>query len=224
MPQAEAKARTSVAIAARRDAETRAVVRARREQELLRAAGELFAAQGYSATRLEDVAQRAGVAKGLVAFYFKSKERLFQAVVRKAIPPILAELELVLANGAGKKSAELLREAMTLIMSRVADESPRAILRLLAAEGRNFPELTAFYYDEVVAHSGEALDKIIERGVQSGEFSFQAREQLPRLLLGPPIMAVFWQILFGDRQALDMPRLLHAHMDLILHGISGERR
>lgn len=199
------------------------MVRAQREDELLAAAGDLFAAQGYSATRLEDVAQRAGVAKGLVTFYFKSKEGLFRAVVRRLIPPLLAELEGVVAEAEGTSAADLLRAAMAMVFQRMpGDARARAILRLLVAEGRHFPELTAFYYDEVVARSGEVLAHIIDKGIARGEFVFAARDQAPRLLLGPPVMAVFWSILFEDKQKLDLDAMLDAHVDLVLHGLLRE--
>src|SRR6185369_942931 len=69
-----------------------------RENEILRAAFEEFAAHGYAATRLEDVARRAGVAKGLPSFYFESKAGLFKAVLRRLVLPDWAALEAQLDN------------------------------------------------------------------------------------------------------------------------------
>ena len=56
-----------------------------RPQEIVAAAFEEFAANGYAATRLEDVASRAKVSKGLPYLYFKTKEELFKAVIRSVI-------------------------------------------------------------------------------------------------------------------------------------------
>ncbi len=60
--------------------------KARRQEEILKAAFDVFAARGYEATRIDDVARRAGIAKGTIYLYFRDKERLFQAVVRNLIP------------------------------------------------------------------------------------------------------------------------------------------
>ena len=53
-----------------------------RQEEILAAAFEVFAAHGYEATRIDEVARQAGIAKGTIYLYFRDKERLFQAVVR----------------------------------------------------------------------------------------------------------------------------------------------
>src|SRR3970282_1324357 len=58
-----------------------------RPQEIVAAAFEEFATHGYAATRLEDVASRARVRKGLPYLYFKTKEALFKAVVKSVITP-----------------------------------------------------------------------------------------------------------------------------------------
>jgi AcrR family transcriptional regulator len=63
-----------------------------RHQEILAAAFEEFAAHGYAATRLEDVASRGGIAKGTIYLYFKDKQGLFRAVVRSLIHPALETL------------------------------------------------------------------------------------------------------------------------------------
>ncbi len=52
-----------------------------RKQQLLDAAAELFADRGYSATRIADICQRAGVAKGLFYWYFPTKGALFAELV-----------------------------------------------------------------------------------------------------------------------------------------------
>src|SRR5688500_20363035 len=62
-----------------------------RPQELLQAALELFVEKGFSATRSEEVAARAGVAKGTLYLYYPSKEDLLKAVVRENLSALIAE-------------------------------------------------------------------------------------------------------------------------------------
>jgi AcrR family transcriptional regulator len=79
-----------------------------RPQELLAAALDLFVERGYAATRLDDVAARAGVSKGTLYLYFENKEELFKEVVRANLVSALAEAEDYASNYAGK-SRDLLR-------------------------------------------------------------------------------------------------------------------
>ena len=53
-----------------------------RKQQLLEAAAQLFADRGYEATRIADICQAAGVAKGLFYWYFPTKGALFAELVR----------------------------------------------------------------------------------------------------------------------------------------------
>src|SRR3954462_9440261 len=64
-----------------------------RPGEILDAALDCFAERGFAATRLEDVAARAGVTKGTAYLYYASKEDLFKAVVRGYLVPVIASLE-----------------------------------------------------------------------------------------------------------------------------------
>ena len=84
-----------------------------RPQELLAAALEQFVERGYAATRLEDVAKRAGVSKGTLYLYFTNKEELFKAVVRENIVQAIGEAEQDAAVFEGH-SGELLR---TILMA-----------------------------------------------------------------------------------------------------------
>src|SRR5262245_48488186 len=71
----------------------RAEQAAARRTAILAAALDEFSARGFAATRLEDVAKRAGVAKGTIYLHFKDKEALFQELVRTMLSPVVARLE-----------------------------------------------------------------------------------------------------------------------------------
>src|SRR5262245_10226103 len=63
----------------------RARRRNQRRDAIVSAALEEFAARGFAATRLDDVARRADVAKGTIYLYFRDKESLFQELVRSML-------------------------------------------------------------------------------------------------------------------------------------------
>ena len=69
--------------------------------ELIAAALDLFVERGFAATRLDDVAARAGVSKGTLYLYFESKEALFKAVIQEGIVPVVAEGEAIAASHDG---------------------------------------------------------------------------------------------------------------------------
>ena len=140
-----------------------------RPGELLAAALDLFVEKGFAATRAEEVARRAGVSKGTLFLYFPSKEELFKTVVRDSIsghfPEWNAEFEAFTGS-----TAEMLRQFMNLWWARVGATKASGITKLMMSEASNFPELAIFYQQEVMAPGQTLIRRILQRGVDSGEF------------------------------------------------------
>jgi AcrR family transcriptional regulator len=191
----------------------------RSRAKILDAAYDLFAENGFGATTITDISEAAGVAKGLVLFHFKSKEDVFHEVVRRVIPTLLASLEAI--NAADARSAsELFADAIRQIYRNIVLlPHARTILRLLVAEGRRLPKLSAYYHSEVAARGNAALNKIVEIGVSRGEFSIELGENVSHVLLGPLIAALFWQLLFGEIESLDIESLCELHIKMALQGL-----
>lgn len=151
-------------------------VRAKRERrkdarpgELLAAALELFVEKGFAATRAEEVAKRAGVSKGTLFLYFSSKEELFKAVVRENISGRFDEWSQELDAYEGS-SAELLSYCITVWWERVGSTQAAGISKLMMSEAGNFPELAAFYQAEVIAPGNALIQRVLQRGIDRGEF------------------------------------------------------
>lgn len=140
-----------------------------RPGELLNAALDLFVEKGFAATRMEEVAARAGVSKGTVFLYFPSKDELFKAVVRENISGRFKEwsAEFDVFEGSG---ADMLRYAMTAWWERVGATKAAGISKLMISEGGNFPEIAEFYQHEVVQPGHELIRRVLQRGVDRGEF------------------------------------------------------
>lgn len=147
--------------------------RARRKEarpgELLEAALDLFVEKGFAATRSEEVAARAGVSKGTLFLYFPSKEELFKAVVRENLSGRFSEWndEFEVFEGS---TPDMLRYVMRIWWERVGATKVSGITKLMMSEGRNFPELAAFYQAEVVQPGHELLRRVLRRGIERGEF------------------------------------------------------
>src|SRR5215471_8248317 len=133
-----------------------------RPEEIVNAALEQFVERGFAATRLEDVARRAGVTKGTLYLYFKNKEALFKAVVRQTIVPVIAQGESIAQSFVGS-ARELLEQLVREYWRLVYETSLAGIPKLMMAEAANFPQLARFYYDEVVTRGHRLLGGVIER-------------------------------------------------------------
>jgi AcrR family transcriptional regulator len=189
-----------------------------RPQEIVDAAFEEFAAKGFAGTRLEDVAARARVSKGLPYLYFKTKEELFKAVVRSVITSHFDAMRGQMETTTLSVEAFLKGPFLDFIQELVG--SKRAfIARLLIAEGHKHPELTKFYYDNVVSRGIEAMTRLIDRGVEQGEFRPTALRDFPQLLFAPVLTAILWRALFERHHHLDTSKLLETHIGLLCDAI-----
>jgi AcrR family transcriptional regulator len=176
-----------------------------------------FIARGYAATRLDDVANRAGVAKGTIYLHFEDKEALFQELIRTALVPLIGRLAAPPPTGSSVRAAlESFAEtfAQEVVATRRGD-----IVRLIIAEGARFPAVADFYYREVVARGMAGMRGLLELAIARGEIRNEALARFPQIVVAPAIVAVIWQGLFGRHAPLDATEMLRVHLDLIF----GER-
>jgi AcrR family transcriptional regulator len=189
-----------------------------RPQEITAAALEAFAEKGYAATRVTDVAKRAGVSKGLLYLYFRTKEELFKAVIKSFVSPRIEALRSEIEST--DLSAEAYFRGPFLEFAKQVPRSPaRVLVRLMIAEGAMYPDLTHWYQENVVAHGLTALRDLIERGVRDGEFRKSALQEFPHIVVAPVAFAIVWSLVFGSRHKLDSDRFIESHLGLILDAI-----
>jgi AcrR family transcriptional regulator len=197
---------------------SRAARAAERREAIIVAALDEFVARGFAATRLDDVAKRAGVAKGTIYLHFKDKETLFQELIRTALVPLIGRLATPPPAGGSVRDA--LEGFARTFTQEVANTRRGDIVRLIVAEGPRFPVVADFYYREVVSRGMAAMRALIELGIARGEISQQSLAGFPQIVVAPAIIAVIWQSLFNKHAPLDANEMLRVHLDLIF----GERR
>ena len=185
-----------------------------RPQEITEAAFTAFAEKGYAGTRIEEVARRAGISKGLMYLYFKTKEELFKAVIRSVVVPQVDLLEREL-DAAATSAEAYLRGPVLTFMKGIPGSRISVVIRLLIAEAPRHPDLVEFYWQNVASRGLAALRKLLDRGVAAGEFKQTAVNELPQLLIAPVITSVIWNIVFADR-SLDTDTLIETHMNMAL--------
>ena len=191
-----------------------------RPQELLAAALDLFVERGFAVTRLEDVAKRAGVSKGTLYLYFANKEELFKAVVRENMLPVLGEAEAMINSFEGD-SVDLFRDIVLGWWERVGDTTLSGITKLILAESGNFPELAKFYHDEVISRGNAMIGRILQRGVERGEFRELEIPHVTKVIVAPMIMLMMWKHSFGACQIepISPEDYLNSFIDLCLRGL-----
>lgn len=184
-----------------------------RREAILAAALEEFSARGFATARLDDVARRAGVAKGTIYLYFRDKETLFQELVRAELSPVVKALEAApMTDLPMRMVAERLIE---LFVREIFATRRKDVIRLILTEGPRFPAIAEFYYREVVAHVVTVIRRLAERAVERGELTNDSLVRFPQLLGAPGIVAIIWSGLFDRWAKLDAETFMHAYLDLI---------
>jgi AcrR family transcriptional regulator len=200
-------------------ASNRAERAAERREAIIAAALDEFIAQGFAATRLDDVAKRAGVAKGTIYLHFKDKEALFEELIRTAIVPLVNRF----AAGPpppGASMRDVIEGFARAFIHEVTTTQRGDIVRLVVAEGPRFPAVADFYYREVVSKGLAGMQASIQLGIARGEIKNKDLAQFPQILIAPAMIAVIWQSLFARHAPLDANEMFRVHLDLIF----GERR
>jgi len=192
-----------------------------RPQELVAAALSLFVEKGFAATRLDEVAARAGVSKGTLYLYYDSKEALFLAVIREGILPVVGEGRRMLEAHVDDPVGGL-RAYIRGWWSMIGDTPYGGIPKLMMSEAQNFPEVADYYLREVIQPGRAILLEIIERGVEKGVFRPVDPTLITHIVMAPMLHLALWRNSFAvccqvpDMNADDY---LNEYIQLLVHGL-----
>jgi AcrR family transcriptional regulator len=193
--------------------------KAERPGEILEAAFLQFSRNGYAATTLDQIAERAGVTKGTIYVYFESKEHLFISMVRELTRATLDTVYGMLERHEGS-TASLLRELFSFIYQHIVeDRRRRELARMLIAESARFPALADRYYAEVHTPCLALLERVIRRGIDRGDIQPSAVTICPQVIIAPICLVDMWIMMYDGRQPLDLKAYFNAHLDLVLGGL-----
>jgi len=185
-----------------------------RRQAVIAAATEVFVAKGFAAARIEDVAARAGVAKGTVYLSFADKEALFEAAVKAQMLPVAERVRATLEPGPGSA-----RQAIEAFLFTALDElsEPRTgdVVRLVVGESIRFPELTRFYRREVIGPIQQRCAALLIQAAANGELTTPETARYPLLVIAPMMMVVIGRGVMQEMGLVDPRPLLRAHLDAL---------
>ncbi len=183
-----------------------------RRDAILSAALDEFSTRGFEAARLDDVAKRAGVAKGTIYLYFRDKETLFQELIRAMLTPLVGTIE---ALGHAELPLAVLADRLADLFVREVYETRRKdVIRLMITEGRRFPKLAEFYYREVLSRIIAAVRALLRRAAARGEVP-EGLAEFPQIIAAPGLVAIIWSGLFERFEPLDVRTMMKTHIELL---------
>jgi AcrR family transcriptional regulator len=191
-----------------------------RPAEILEAALDLFTERGFKATRLEDVASRAGLSKASIYLYFKDKTSLLMAIVQATAGANVSLAGNMIAQHQGPV-APLLQQLLGFMAGRIDQSRMPDLMKLVISESRAHPEIGRFYLDNVIGQALPLFQTLIERGIATGEF----RDVDPRLtvkcIVGPLVLAALWKSVFVPigAEPINIEDLVRLHADFILRAL-----
>jgi AcrR family transcriptional regulator len=191
-----------------------------RPAELIEAALRCFSERGFAATRLDDVAARAGVSKATVYLYFDNKEKLFEAVVRAAVASSLDQAHELVDKFEGS-TPDLVRSLLAVFETALDGPFP-AMAKLVISESGNFPELARLWVSLVLRRGFSLVERIVQRGVERGEFRAVAPAVAAPLVMAPVILLGIWKQSFGQHTDMQLDRhaIFMEHVETILRGLA----
>lgn len=189
-----------------------------RPAEIIAAAMQLWAERGFAASRLEDVAAGADIAKGTIYRYFPSKEALFEAALQARIVATMDRAK-GMAQGFEGPTKILLARFFEAIRTELVDGGSSVFLRVLLSEGHRFPELVALYEEVVLSRGMATVRAILAAGVAHGDLRPEAVNFDPRIIMAPAMMLSLWGTVFSTEGLQDMGTSLDQHVELLLWGL-----
>ena len=192
-----------------------------RPDEVLDAALDLFIERGFPATRVEDIARRAGLSKGAVYLYFPSKEAILEGLVRRAVVPI-AEGALQIVAGYEGDPRPAITIALKHVAAKLSDPRVVAIPKLLVREVIHHPEFAAMYRREVLDRVLPVMEGLIRRGVDQGYLRPVDPHLTIRSIVGPLLLHLLMAEFFGiqPKEGLAMDRMVDNHLTILFDGLS----
>ena len=193
-----------------------------RPAEIMAAGLKIFAEKGFAAARLEEVAEAAGVSKATIYLYFEGKTELFTAIVKDIATPRFDDIEQLL-DGYDGPSGDLLAFTIGKLREIATGTELPALAKIILAESANFPEIRTFYRDHIILRGFSNLARVIECGIERGEFRDCNVDAAVQEIIFPILMNTLARSTFGDLPQLDPDGFFTAHAEFVARGLATDR-
>ena len=190
-----------------------------RREAILAAAREEFAARGFAAARMGDIARRVGISRPALYLQFDSKEAIFAALVGGLIADVIPDEPPGLDKT--QSAAALLRMFIAAAFVRFTRSDFAFVPRIIAGEGQNFPELARYYHDEAIVRVLDRVEAVLRMGVARGELACADAHHAARSVIGGIFLSAMWRAVFEPvgGEPIDLDAMARAHADLVFNGL-----
>jgi AcrR family transcriptional regulator len=195
-----------------------------RREALLRAAAEVFFEQGYAATSIDAIIERAGGSKRNIYDTFKNKEGLFAAIVTQNADRILSPL--VIEEIEGRDLRETLTAFGRQLMEAYMSPSLLGVYRIAIAEANRFPDLVKAFYERGPGRATERLAEILEEAGQRGEVRAGDYPRMADQFVGMIRDNLHLQVVLGLRpppSTAEARDAVRSTVDIFLNGVRSRR-
>ncbi|MGE3867266.1 MAG: TetR/AcrR family transcriptional regulator [Hyphomonadaceae bacterium] len=190
---------------------------AARPDELLNAALDEFIAKGFDAARIEDIARRAGLSKGAVYLYFAGKEELLRGLIEREVSPLLSRVGEMARQAEDPRAT--LKSIARMIGAAMANPRLVAVPLLIVSVANRFPDLAAFYREEVAQKAKSGVEALVRRGVALGQFRKVAPHAAARTIIGPLLFEALWTHVLRGRTGMGVRNWAEAQVEIVLRGL-----
>ncbi len=190
-----------------------------RRQALLDAALNEFSERGFAATRMQTIAERAGLSKGTLYLYFSSKEALFAALIETVSLPKIKQIQHLAQQQTSIKGLFYIQTQ--LAGQLLKDNKVTRLIKLVIGESSRFPELANEYHNALLEPLHTNLASQLQNFMQQGQIQQQDSHLLARLILAPIAYSLIWQATFGHAKSagFDYQALLKLQQQTYLQGL-----
>ncbi|WP_298676297.1 TetR/AcrR family transcriptional regulator [uncultured Lentibacter sp.] len=189
-----------------------------RPEEIIDAALAEFAAVGYSAASMAQIAARAGIARSTIYLYYADKEALISAAFDLRLGQAFAAAGQGVALSSGP-FREVFHEMLTLLYTRIVKSDALVLLKVLVAEGRQFPQLLTRYHDTALNAAMTMLTGLLKQGLARGELRPDVMGYDIKLVMSPIMLAAIWHLTFQELEPIDLAHYIEGHVSFICDGI-----
>ena len=192
----------------------------KKREAILMAALDAFYHNGFSATKMDEIARRVGLSKGGLYLYFSSKEEIFIALIEHIAFPKIALIEQGLSQAVNVQQG--LSRLFATAPYLVRHSSLPKVLKILISDAFAFPQVVELYRKNIISKALSAMTHLLEKGVQQGEIKVENPQLTARLVVAPVIFSVIWTVVFENQDSetqLNVEALLAEHQAILFKGL-----
>jgi AcrR family transcriptional regulator len=195
---------------------------ARRQQEILKAALEVFVKKGFAAATIPEIARGAGIAAGTIYLYYPSKRDLFAAVIENIVAtPLLKIFEKNLEQEFPQTIKEAIADRFRLLQGNIG-----SFLAPLMAEIQREPELRAYFVEKVIRPFMSQMEALYRIRIETGEFRRTDPAIVVRMIGGLVVGMNLLGLMEGPESPLNLQtseQLSNEVMNFILYGLMNKQ-